>query len=580
MLKLRALALIGSALALVVATGTGVRGAGTDSGKLRIDSSDEPFVIFAPSPPKPDAIAHYDLPDGADDYHELFAPDAPWLTAAEHVDVFAISSWFVRYYATDDELRALIAGLDERGIALGLEMEPLTWPGPEVCDHTEGFEGPWDLEMAQKLKDLGGTVRLVSLDEPYANAHKLSGPGACAYPVEQVVDEVRDFIRRLRLIFPDVVVGSIEPLVTFPRMEARDFEIWLDTYEGRAGEPFAFINVDVEWRRQDWPQTVREIEAVADARAVPFGILYYGDEHAQTNEDFLAAVADHAFVFEQQAGGTPDVVGFYAWHEQLDRVLPDDDLDAFTGRINQYFGVRTELTQPRIAAEGRAVTGRLTTEADEPLAGADIEIEATPLGRARQRHRLSGTVPANARKALVAIRANVEGGRPAVVNVRISDISYREGGKRKNLVPNPRFGKGLDSWGPYGDGDVRVMRGVGGAELAIRAQPLQAAYVDGATFRVKPGAAFDFSATLDVPRKSFDSGYVSLIFLGGEEESGRRNLWFAPRPIGLGSVTTGEDGGYRVATRSLGNGRYRLELAYGGDLDHRPSRTQARITVK
>ena len=113
-----------------------------------LDFSDEPFVIFAPAPPLPDAISHYPLPDGAEDYWDLWADDAPWADAAAHIDAFATHGWILRYSSTDEELRRMIAWLEEHDIPLGLEVEPLTWPGEDVCDHREGFEGPYELDEA------------------------------------------------------------------------------------------------------------------------------------------------------------------------------------------------------------------------------------------------------------------------------------------------------------------------------------------------------------------------------------------------------------------------------------------------
>lgn len=542
-----------------------------------IDVSDGPFVVFAPAPPLPDEISDYPLPDGADDYWELWADDAPWKDAAEHIDAFAMHAWILRYSATDDDLRRAFAWLDEHDILFALEVEPLTWPGPDVCDHTESFEGPYDLEEVRRVRALGGHIDLLALDEPYSHAHAYRGPGACRYPVEQVVDETWAFVQQVRALHPGVVVGSIEPLVGDPRLTDEDFEIWLDTWQERTGEPFAFLDIDVDWRQADWPERVLGAESVADARGVPFGMLYLGSEFARDNDAWLAQLAEHAATFEQGHGGTPELVGFYSWHSQPDRLLPDTDLDAFTGRINQYFGERTVLSIP--TTESRALEGQLSSADGMPIADAVVEVTADPLDGGRLRHRLSGTVPAGARQALIAVRANIEGGRPSPVNVRIADVSYRENGKRANLVPNPRFGRGLEGWGPYGSGDVKVVAEDGGRALRLKAKPSQAIMVDGEPFSVTPGAEFEFAATVDVPGTSLGSGYVSVIFLG-DTEVARENLWFATRPLELPPVTTDADGRYRVPLRKLRPGRYDLTLTYPGDIGHWPALADSRVRIR
>jgi len=372
-------------------------------------------------------------------------------------------------------------------------------------------------------------------------------------------------------------VGSIEPVVSDPRLTERDFETWLDTWEERTGEPFAFLDIDVDWRQPDWPDRVLGAEAVADARGVPFGMLYLGSEFARDNDEWLAQLAEHAFTFEQEHGGTPDLVGFYSWHSQPDRLLPDNDTDAFSGRINQYFGTRSALDEPTVT--GRAASGQLSTVDGEPLAGADLTVVADPLDGGRFRHKLSGTVPASARTALIAVRANVEGGTPSPVNVRIADVSYREDGKRKNLVPNPRFARGLESWGAYGVGEVKVVADKNGRAMRLKARPSQSILVDGEPFKVTPGAPFEFAATIEAPGKSLGSGYVSIIFLG-DAEVARENLWFTSRPIELPMAVTGEDGGYSIPLKRLGKGRYDLVVTYPGDIDHWPALANTRVRVR
>ena len=43
-----------------------------------IDLAKRPFVIFHPAPPRPESKPDIPLPDGADDYYDLFKADAPW----------------------------------------------------------------------------------------------------------------------------------------------------------------------------------------------------------------------------------------------------------------------------------------------------------------------------------------------------------------------------------------------------------------------------------------------------------------------------------------------------------------------
>jgi hypothetical protein len=287
-------------------------------------------------------------------------------------------------------------------------------------------------------------------------------------------------------------------------------------------------------------------------------------------------MAQHAATLEQGRGVTPDIVGFYSWHPQPDRLLPDDDLDAYTGRINQYFGTRTRLDAPSL--EGNAASGRLTTDEGEPVAGGVLTVTADPLDGATSRQRLSGTVPAGASRALIAVRANIEGGTPSPVDVRISEVSYREDGSR-NKVPNPRFREGLEHWGPYGSGKVTAVRGNGGPALRLRAKAGQTILVDGEPFRVTPGVPFDFAATIDVPGKSLGSGYISVIFLG-DQELRRENLWFTALPIELAAATTDEEGRYRIPLGKLRRGRYDLVVTYPGDIDQWAANARARVRLR
>ena len=187
-------------------------------------------------------------------------------------------------------------------------------------------------------------------------------------------------------------------------------------------------------------------------------------------------------------------------------------------------------------------------------------------------------MPAGARTGLVAVRVNTEGGNPGPADVRISDVVYRENGG-KNKVPNPRFARGLQSWGAYGSGKTTIVGRKGDRAMRVKAKPKQDIAIDGARFKVEPGAEFDFAATLDVPGKSAGTGYVSIIFLA-DEELRRDSLIFEPQALDLPVVTTDANGAYRIPLRELRRGRYDLDLTYEGDIDHWSANTAARIRVK
>lgn len=104
-------------------------------------------------------------------------------------------------------------------------------------------------------------------------------------------------------------------------------------------------------------------------------------------------------------------------------------------------------------------------------------------------------------------------------------------------------------------------------------------FVDGATFKVTPGAEYEFSAVLDVPQASFGSGFVAVMFID-QAEVHRENLWFEALPIVLPAATTDADGGYHVRPRGLDAGRYAVTIDYDGDVEHWAARAQATIRLR
>ncbi len=348
-----------------------------------LDSSKRPLVWFAPMPPWQPAAG---LPFiGSSDFMNMFPEGAPWTEAAYRVRVLKLyGNWITGNWGpqpTDSDLRRLVAALDRLGVAIAVEERAT------VCGlgGVEGFSGPIEaLGIIQRIQAAGATVRYVALDEPFFYGHLYAAPDACRRPVETIVREVAAFVQAIRDVYPDIVIGDIEPLAA--RFAINDYAKWLDTYHSVAGSDFAFFHVDMEWSRPgNWwhdVEAARQLETLARERGIDFGIIYDGDHSDTSDKEWLSHAEDRMARYEAQAGGRPDHVIFQSWHAHPNRLLPETDLYTFTHLINRYFRSRTvlSLTAPPFSTNHpKEVTGILMDSMGSPIGSASISLFVTPL---------------------------------------------------------------------------------------------------------------------------------------------------------------------------------------------------------
>lgn len=546
------------------------------------DLTKSPSVFFAPVPPRPPG-SDLPTPDGAADFMELFQPDARWADAAARIDGFKIHSWMIRHYLSDDDLVTMYTALRDRGIPLIIEAEPLDPPDPAECNHTESFEGPYEIENLQRLKSLDIEVAMVAIEQPYSFGHRLTGPGSCQYELSRVVDEVVAWVADARAVHPDLLVGSIEAIWSDPETSPENFAEWLDAYEAASGEQFAFINVDPNTSWSGWGQVALGVEAVADERSIPFGILFNGGL-STTNDEYLLEIAELFAYYEGELGGTPDQVWIQSWHELPDRLLPDDDAGAMTSLVNRYFGARARFEATEIGGTDAvpAVTGRLVNADGAPLTGRTVVVEALPVDGVAQSDGLSGTVPSAATEALVAVRVNAEDADPGDASVVLHSVDYREGSGESNAVPNGDFAAGLASWGVYGEplGSARSFSSAEGPALNLFASEQQQIWIDGNRFPVEAGADFEFSVGFMAPAASAGTVTVAVIFLDGDEVS-RSTIVLGPRSVNDNgwSGETDASGAYSIELDGLEAGLYELAIRTDGDSQTWVASTAAEVNA-
>lgn len=547
-----------------------------------LSTADGPRLFFGAMPPKP-ASVDYRIPLGSTDYFELFEPDAPWADALENIDMFRLHAFQMRHYLSDEQLRLIIDWLDKHEIPLLFETEPLQPVDPDECDHSESFEGPYDLEMARRFKDLGGTIDVVAIEQPFTFAHKLEGPRVCHYTLERIVGEVTDYMAEMHTLFPGVPMGSIEGLVRSPVSTPDDMALWLDSYEEFAGEPFAFLHIDVDWSVPGWADILLGIEQVADERGVPFGVFYNGAQET-TAEQWLQLAAHHFSEFETVAAGTPDHVTLTTWVDQPDRVLPDDDLGAFTSLINRYAGTRTTLDglefTPATDDTPARVQGRLVDADGVGLGGQTVEVSLVEDDPTAATAVMTGVVPADATEAAILTRANVEGAISGTTRFRLYDVQYHEG-DGPNLVPNGDHSNGGQFWyidgAPIGGAAVVASDadlGVGSTNmLSVDASPGQIVFVNGESFPVTPGAAFEFRATYAFDPSVDGIGTVEVAFLNPDT---RTTIRVQPIDQPVEPVTTDGSGAFVVELPEV-FGAGTVELHAPGGLDTWPALGSIRL---
>ena len=529
------------------------------------------LVMFAPVPPRPADRPDLPLPDGSDDYFELFDHPDRWAASLDDLDVFKLHGWMVKHYLTDAQLVLIDDVLRRHGVALMIEAEPLAPPDPAECDHTESFEGPYELESLRRLRDLGVDVAAVAIEQPLHMAHLLAGPGACRYSLERIFDELVVWRADLREIYPDAAFGTIEAV--WDITTAADYERWHDGWLAASGEPFAFQHLDVNWLRPDWTDVALEIEDVVESRGIPFGILYNGGL-ATTNDDFIHQTMLRVAEYEV-AGGTPAHVMFQSWVEQPDHVLPDTETSGFSHLIHRYASGPTTISIDTDTDPG-VVRGTVTRDGTR-VEGVTVVATALLSGGTRQRLSATVDVPSGATEAFVVMRFNGEEAVVGDISTTLFDISVTQDGT--NLLPNGSFDLGLEGWGVYdtNTGSTTIVSG-DDAAMALVADPTQEVWIDGTAFPITPGSPITLTVDASVG-SSTEGGRIAVIFPQAGLEQGRLTLPLVLAPVDVGSVTSAADGSFEIPLSSLPGGDVRLRIGTDGDALTWPTSVEVGVSV-
>ena len=292
------------------------------------------------------------------DFLPMFEKDAPWQSVSAHVSVVTFPIELV-LRRPDDDLREAFADLKRRGIKLGVQFMALSGrPNPDTPDcgvAVEGYSAKGEpLQVARKVKRLGGQIDFLGMDEPLFFGHQFdryedpnSNPKrrGCHLSIQEVAADAAERIQMVRSEFPDVKVGEAEPLMGFTGPTwLEDLSSWFDAFQSASGQRLAFFRLDLHWR-QPWQARMPQLVDLLQKKGIPLGIIYDGS----TPNDDAAWVREAAQRFKDFEAGAhlkPQSVHFLSWTPSPSRTLPESDPKTMTGLVNTYIAWKQQRGEP------------------------------------------------------------------------------------------------------------------------------------------------------------------------------------------------------------------------------------------
>lgn len=542
-----------------------------------------PFMYGQPSAPWQNGF-------GAKDYLDLFDANAPWAEAAKRVQVFKMYMFAIDGLS-NAQLRRLVVDLNRRGIALALEVQPLTGSATSeafAADKTKTAAEATELRI-RRIESVGGSVRFLAMDEPLTFGPRPAPEGA-ALSVEQVAAQVYEYVSIVSRAFPGIVIGDIE----YEAVGLEASKAFLEAYRKASGTPMPFLHWDVNWRAglpatgssfnwPDWPERAKALETYCREHGTKFGMIYNGNFDATSDAEWIGQAVDHVATYEG-LGGNPDHAIFQSWHRYPQHVLPETDPTAFTHLIADYLNPAARVAisvSESPAGRGSQVAGRIADQTGAPIGGASLRLVARPTEGTGWpfEYTAEGTVPANAQQALVGFRANAECDCSGRSEFQLYKVRYEETGKTVQGVPNGNFTRGLDGWGYLTQKTVRLRasdRG-GGSMLQVKAAPGEPVTINSSTFAVTAGASYRVTFDARVTLVSEPVGYFAIFFLGKGSEIARHAVAIEPPCLTYQAVSDAS-GAFQLTLTGIPSGHFVLQAESAPDSDHWPG--YARIDLQ
>jgi len=302
-----------------------------------------------------------------DSFYELFTNLDQWKETRKVVDAVGFADHALKSLFTPSKLEEGFAGMREIKMPLVLEVGGIKEWGAENNDGKGIYYGKKMFEAQnptwQHFIDLGADFGGITMDEPLLNVRHSpvwNYVGNNEQKFEFAVEGVAEFIKHVRMEYPNLVVGDIEVAPTFT---ANYLIRWIDALEARVkektGRGMDNFRMDVNWAalRHNQVETEkmwRDMKRVEDhcrSIGLPFSMIYWAsavgdfrlgsayDEH--NNQTWYDQIMDQGEKY-RAAGGKPDQYVIETWVNlngtpMPPTLLPETKSNSFTRSVLDFY---------------------------------------------------------------------------------------------------------------------------------------------------------------------------------------------------------------------------------------------------
>jgi hypothetical protein len=275
-------------------------------------------------------------------YLQMFEPNAPWKVSGSRLTVFKTSMQAIDT-ETDAQLQTMFAALRERHIKFAVESGLLGYPANGCGNGIEGFISPGGpLKSMQRVKNLGGVVDYIAMDEPMLYGHRplrADGTGGCQFPLEEVADMIAAQVAAMRGVFPNLQVGEVEPIGGGPASAEYNREVLQLTALLRKrtnGTVPAFFHADMQWATPGTMPAFEQLAQQMHARHVPVGVICDGGgKGITTGPQWVANAVQRCGMVSRDGKIAAEQYIVQTWETLPNKMLPETDPGALTFGLKQ-----------------------------------------------------------------------------------------------------------------------------------------------------------------------------------------------------------------------------------------------------